>query len=268
MNISATPQDPKVTNTPLDIPFYLTNFIIMAPPSKKGSNNKSAKKASSPSKGKGLPFNLKKVSSPGRPTNNSSDNKVIIQLALVVDFAMVIHFKYRHASTRTPFCEHLFYTAIKNGEPWVEPLDIEAQPRTFKHVDNVIQKHHNGTTYHIPMFVSNMAPDIEDKAGIREFAQYIADNVNAKFDKTRGTAGFVTVPEDFEELVWTQDAVLSELIGTQAASGKMRRWLGADWNKPFEENKKYFRAFFRPHHIPKDLQEFLNAPDDEIHQGN
>lgn len=223
-------------------------------------------KASSPAKnGKDaiqqLGFKMKKISSPGRP---GGENPVLIHLGPVENHCCQVWFAYRRPSTRSPFVEHFMYKAARDQEEWAQQIGLSSD-LFFFHRNNEIQRHFPQSEYHIRCFTLEMAVDMNEE-DLRNLAQYIKRHLNAKFDSQRGTSGHVVVPEDFDELVPHKLGVVSDFIGIDGAIRKIRRWLGADWNGDFEENKAYYRAFFHAGEIPRALQDFLQAPDSEIKQ--
>jgi len=227
-----------------------------ASPNKKGGAKKT------------LPFSMDKVSSPGRPNGKSA---IHIKLAIIKDFAIGIHITYQRRINRSPYAEHILWRATQDSPAWTNDLNL-CPDRYFRHVNNVVQKHVETSKYHMRYFFSEMAPpqinetfsQEQFEQEMRDFAQLLTTNINSGLDDDRGNSNNVLVPNDFNELVWSTDSVVSELIGTEGAIRKMKAWLGNDWDGAFEENKKYYRAFFREGNIPKSLQGFLRAPDNEV----
>lgn len=238
------------------------------PPPKANSASPS-KKVGAKGKDPIMPFAMRKISSPGRP---GGKNVVQIKLAIIPNFAIGIHIAYQRPCNRSPFAEHLLWKATQEPQSdWAQAMAF-CPDRYFRHIDDEIQKHFRESSYHMRYFTSEMAPpqvneELTEETferQIRDFAEYAAEKINAAFDPNCGDAGRVVVPEDFNELLWNRNAVLSELIGTEGAARKLRRWLGDDWNGDFQENVEYYRAFFKEGTIPGSLQQFLNAPDSEI----
>ena len=250
------------------------NFLIMAgnrnkqAPNKISSPNKdgpsassSPAKGSSPSKAK---FKVQKVKSPG---SDASPNPVILKMDLIQNYGIGLHITYQRPINRSPYAEHLLYNAALYNHEWATALDLKAVEgdRYFLHINNVIQQHFSTSPYNIVYLVAHVEIGTDDD--LRALAQGICDNINESFENADryGTAGHVQVPQDINELIRMRDASVEEVMGINGACRKIRRWLGYDWNAgDFEENRHYYKPFFKKGRIPPRLQTYLNAPESEI----
>lgn len=159
------------------------------------------------------------------------------------------------------------YNAALHNHEWATALDLKAVEgdRYFLHINNGIQQHFGTSPYNIVYLVAHVEIGTDDD--LRALAQGICDNINESFENADryGTAGHVQVPQDINELIRMRDASVEEVMGINGACRKIRRWLGYDWSAgDFEENKHYYKPFFKKGRIPPRLQTYLNAPESEI----
>ena len=129
------------------------------PPPKANSTSPS-KKGAAKGKPPKMPFNMRKITSPGRP---GGKNAVHIKLAIVRDFAIGIHIEYQRPCNRSPFAEHLLWKATQEPQSdWAQAMAL-CPDRYFRHVDDEIQKHFPESDYHKRYFTSEMAPPQVDE---------------------------------------------------------------------------------------------------------
>lgn len=229
--------------------------------------------STSPSKDKdGKKKNYKNLFSvPQTPLKMTAVN-ARLRVALLKGFGFGIHVTNEREIPKTPWMEKLLNDCFLEGADFLqEYFPIKKNPSFLLHVNNVAVPHFSGCKWNHRYFlcqyaVAKDAPEDQVKEAFREIGAEICDGANARRNKEEDP--YLYVPEKDEDFFYEprDNLVVSDVIGIESAKILLRDTLGRNYAAPFEENRDFILTYFRPGEIPRTMQGYLSAPDEEVGQ--